>query len=45
MSPTEKADKEITAPKHHSLKLPGNVIVKLAGRTEYEAEVIEQGVR
>jgi len=39
----EKTEREISALEHQSMKLPGNVILKLAGRTKDEAEVIEQG--
>ncbi len=39
----EKTEREITASEHQRMKLAGNVILKLAGRTKDEAEVIEQG--
>jgi hypothetical protein len=41
----EKTEREISALEHQCMKLPGNVILKLAGNTKYEAEVIEQGGR
>jgi hypothetical protein len=39
----EETEREISALEHQSMKLPGNVILKLAGRMKDEAEVIEQG--
>jgi len=39
----EKTEREITASEHQSMKLPGNAILKLDGRTKDEAEVIKQG--
>ncbi|MEE8114943.1 MAG: hypothetical protein V3T23_11400 [Nitrososphaerales archaeon] len=39
----EETEREISALEHQRMKLQGNVILKLAGRTKDEAEVIEQG--